>query len=37
MVEINKAYEGLYISLVLRGGSIADSGDFHRVHHNFVL
>jgi len=36
-VEINKAYEGLYISLVLRGRPIADSGDFYKVHRNFVL
>ena len=36
-VEINEAYKGLYISPVLQGGPIADSGDFHGVHHNFVL
>ena len=36
-VEINKAYEGLYVSLVLQGRLIADSSDFHRVHCNFVL
>jgi len=37
IVEINKAYESLHISLVLQSGLIADSGNFHRVHLNFVL
>jgi len=36
-VEINEAYEGLYISPVLWDRPIADSGNFHRVYHNFVL
>ena len=37
MVEINEVYKGLYVSSVLRDGPIVDSGNFHRVHHNFVL
>ena len=37
IVEINEVYKGLYVSLVLQGGPIIDSGDFHGVHHNFVL
>jgi len=37
MVEINEAYESLYISPVLWGGPIADSSDFHGVHRNFIL
>ena len=36
-VEINKAYESLYISPVLQGGPVMNSGNFNRVHHNFVL
>jgi len=36
-VEVNKAYEGLHVSPALRGGPLADSGNFNRVHHNFVL
>jgi len=36
-VEINEAYEGLYISLVLQGRPIMNSGNFHGVHCNFVL
>ena len=36
-VEVNKAYESLHISLVLQSGSIADSGDFNRVHRDLVL
>ena len=36
-VEINEAYEGLYVNPVLRGGPITDSGNFHGVHRNFVL
>ena len=37
MVEVNEAYESLHVSLVLQGGLIADSGDFHRVHLDLVL
>ena len=37
MVEINEVYKGLYVSSVLRDGQIVDSGNFHRVHRNFVL
>ena len=37
MVEINKAYESLHVSLVFQGGLIADSGNFHGVYRNFVL
>jgi len=37
MVEINKAYESLHVSLVLRSGPVTDSSDFNRVHRNFVL
>ena len=36
-VEINKAYESLYISPVFQSGPIVDSGNFHGVYHNFVL
>jgi len=36
MLEINEAYKGLYISLVLQSGPIMDSGDFHGVHCNLV-
>ena len=37
MVEVDKTYESLYISLVLRDGPLADSGDLNRVHRNLVL
>ena len=37
MVEVDETYESLYISLVLRDGLLADSGDLNRVHHNLVL
>jgi len=37
MVEVDKAYESLHVSLVLWGRPIADSGDFNRVYHNLVL
>ena len=37
MVEVNEAYESLHVSLVLQGGLIADSGDFHGVHLDLVL
>ena len=37
MVEINEAYESLYVSPVFWDGPIVDSGNFHRVHRNFVL
>ena len=36
-VEINKAYEGLHVSLVLRSGPIVYSSDFNGIHCNFVL
>ena len=36
-VEVDKAYESLYVSLVLQGGPIVDSGDFNWVHHNLVF
>ena len=36
-VEVNKAYEGLYVSLALWGGPLADSGNLNRVHCNRVL
>jgi len=36
-VEVNEAYEGLYVSLVLWGRLLADSSNFNRVHHNLVL
>jgi len=36
-VEVDKAYESLHVSLVLRGGPIADSGDFNWVHRNLVF
>jgi len=36
-VEVNEAYEGLHVSLALRGGPLADSSNFNRVHHNLVL
>ena len=36
-VEINKAYENLYVSPVFWDGPIMDSGDFHGVYRNFVL
>jgi len=29
MVEVDEAYESLYVSLVLQGGPIADSSDFN--------
>jgi len=37
MVEVNEAYKSLHISLVLWGGPIADSGNFHRVYLDLVL
>ena len=37
MVEINKACEGLYISPVLWGGPITDSGNFYGVYCNFIF
>ena len=37
MIEVNKAYEGLHVSLVLWDGLLVDSGDFNRVHHDLVL
>ena len=37
MVEVNKAYESLHISLVLRGGPIADSGNFNRIYLDLIL
>jgi len=37
MVEVNKAYEGLHISLVLRDGPLVDSGNLNRVHCDLVL
>jgi len=36
-VEVDEAYESLYVSPVLRGGSIVDSGNLNRVHLNLVL
>jgi len=36
-VEINEAYEGLYVSPVLQDRPFVDSSDFHRVYRNFVL
>jgi len=36
-VEVNKAYEGLYVSPVLWGGLLTDSGNFNRVHCDLVL
>ena len=36
-VEVNKAYEGLYVSPVLWSGLLADSGNFNRVHCDLVL
>ena len=37
MVEVNKVYEGLHISLVLQGRLLVDSGNLNRVHLNLVL
>ena len=37
MVEVNKAYKGLYVSLVLWGGPLVDSGNLNRVHCDLVL
>ena len=37
MVEVDKAYESLHVSPVLRGGPIADSGNFNWVHRNLVF
>ena len=37
MVEVNKAYESLHVSLVLWGGPVTDSGNFNRVHLDLVL
>ena len=37
MVEVNKAYESLHVSLILWGRLIADSGNFNRVHFDLVL
>ena len=36
-VEVDKAYKGLYVSPVLRGGPIVDSSNLNRVHLNLVL
>jgi len=36
-IEVNEAYEGLYISPVLQDGPLVDSGDFNRVHRDLVL
>ena len=36
-VEVDKAYEGLYVSPVLRGGPIVDSSNLNRVHLDLVL
>jgi len=36
-VEVNKAYKGLHVSLVLRGRPLVDSSDFNRVHRYLVL
>ena len=36
-VKVNKACESLYISPVLWGEPIADSGNFNRVHLDLVL
>jgi len=37
IVEVDEIYESLYISLVLRGRPLADSGDLNRIHCNLVL
>ena len=37
MVEVDKAYESLHVSPVLRGGPITDSSDFNWVHCNLVF
>ena len=37
MVEVNKAYESLHISLVLWDGLLTNSGDFNRVYCDLVL
>ena len=37
MVEVNKAYKGLHVSLVLQGGPLTDSGNFNRIHRDLVL
>ena len=37
MVEVNKAYKGLYISPVLQSRPLADSSDFNWVHRNLVF
>jgi len=36
-VEIDKTYESLYVSPVLQSRPVTDSGNFNRVHRNFVL
>jgi len=36
-VEVNEAYEGLHVSLVLQDGPLADFGNFNRVHRDLVL
>ena len=36
-IEVNEAYESLYISPVLWDGLFVDSGDFNRIHRNLVL
>jgi len=36
-VEVDEIYESLYISLVLRGRPLVDSGDLNRIHCNLVL
>jgi len=37
MVEVNRTYESLHVSLVLQGRPIMDSSNFDRVHLNLVL
>jgi len=37
MVEVDKAYESLHISLVLWNGLITDSSDFNWVHRNLIF
>jgi len=36
-VEVNKAYESLYVSLVLQDGPVTDFSNFNRVHLDLVL
>jgi len=37
MVEVNKAYESLHVSLVLQSRPLMDSGNFNKVHCYLVL